>query len=160
MQKIYILPLKIFTHFSQPPKENNCKDDFKQTRTWTMMMNVISSLEWVNRYIHTACLRAYMHVCVCVHKCILTATPVVWFNYSSQLVVILVWFCTVSCDFLRLHKYSPKDIDALTRYMLCICYWFCIGISFLDFDIQNTYQGIWAFAIGIFLFWYKCICPW
>ena len=110
----------MFTHFSQPLKENNCKDDFKQTRTWTMMMNVVSSLEWVNRYIHTACLRAYMHVCVCVHKCILTATPVVWFNYSSQLVVILVWFCTVSSDFLRLHKYSPKDIDPQTRYILCI----------------------------------------
>ena len=34
-------PVKIFfntrTHLRQPRKENNCKDDFKQTCTWIMM---------------------------------------------------------------------------------------------------------------------------
>ena len=32
------------THLRQPPKENNCKDDFKQTCTWMMMMSVVEVL--------------------------------------------------------------------------------------------------------------------
>ena len=64
------------------------------------------SLEWVNR-LYTA--KEYVESCMCASEDILTATPVVYFNYSSQFgsALAIVLHGLFSVNFLRLNKYLP-----------------------------------------------------